>query len=76
MLSEHSRPPTVGELIALKRVVERHGPSMGGLLASLLAASGRSPAVRVEFQLDRLLELGPSLWTHPSAVLDRPVSDG
>ncbi len=75
ILTEHSHPPTVRELIALKRVVEQHGPAFGGLLANLLEASGRSPAVRVEIQLDRLLELDPSLWTHPSQALDRPVSD-
>ena len=76
MLSEHSRPPTVRELIALKRVVERHGPTLSGLLASLLEASGRLPAVRAEIQLDRLLELDPSLWSHPSQVQGRPFSDG
>ena len=75
LLSTHSRPPTVRELIALKRAVEQHGPYLTGLLASLLEASGKSPAVRIETQLDRLLELDPVLWNHPSQVLDRPISD-
>ncbi len=75
MLSEHSRPPTVRELIALKRAVDRHGPSLATYLTSLLAASGKSPAVRIELQLDRLIELDPSLWTHPSHVLEKPIPD-
>ncbi len=75
MLTEHSRPPTVRELMNLKRLVDRHGPTHRGLLAKLLEASGKLPAVRVEIPLDRLLELDPSLWTHPSHVLDRPISD-
>lgn len=75
LLAEHSRAPTVRELIALKRIVERHGPDLGGTLNRLLEASGKSPAVRVEIQIDRLLELDPSQWTHPSHVLDPPISD-
>ena len=75
VLAEHSRQPTVRELITLKRVIERHGPGKAGMLASLLEASGKSPAVRVEIQLDRLVELDPSLWTHLSQVLERPVAD-
>ncbi len=64
MLSEHSRAPTVRELIALKRVVDLHGSGLAAFLASLLEASGKSPAVRAELQLDRscgpgaLCELG------------------
>ncbi len=75
LLGDLSRPPTVRELITLKRHVERHGGSLGRVLVRLLEASGKSPAVRVEIQLDRLLELDPSLWTHPSHVLDRPQPD-
>ncbi len=75
MLAEHSRPPTVRELIALKRLVDRHGQVLAGLLARLLEASGKSPAVRIQIQIDRLLEVDPSLWTHPSHVLDRPFAD-
>ncbi len=75
LLADVSRPPAVRELIALKRVVEARDPSLGGVLRRLLEASGKSPAVRVELQLDRLLELDPSLWTHPSYVLEKPISD-
>jgi len=75
VVGEPSRPPTVRELIALKRAVEHHGPSMTALLASVIEASGQSPAVRIETQLNRLLELDPALWTHPSHVLERPHSD-
>ena len=47
---------------------------MGGQLARLLEASGKSPAVRVEIQIDRLLELDPAQWTHPSQALVRPIA--
>ena len=74
-LNDCSRPPTIREVIALKRVVERHGPALCRPLADLLEASGSFPAVRAEIQLDRLLELDPSLWIHPAQVLDHPISD-
>ncbi len=74
LLGDHTCPPTVRDLIMLKRVVERHGPGMTGLLTSLVAASGRSPAVRVESQLDRLLELDPTQWRIPAATLDPPAA--
>jgi hypothetical protein len=72
---ELTRPPTVAELVRLKRMIKREGPRFNGLLASFVEASGQAPAVRVEAQLDRMLELDPSLWTHPNQVMDRPFSD-
>ncbi len=74
LLGEHSRPPAVRDLIMLKRVVERHRPDMAGVVIGLVEASGMYPAVRVESQLDRLIELDPAQWFHPAYVLDRPIS--
>ncbi|MEM7353285.1 MAG: hypothetical protein AAF657_20990 [Acidobacteriota bacterium] len=75
VLPEHARPPSVSELVALKTRVERAGTHYAGLLEALLSASGAAPAIRIEAQLDRLLELDPTLWSHPAQVLDRPFCD-
>lgn len=72
---ESTRPPTVRELVTLKRLIHREGPRFNGLFASFLEASGRAPAVRVESHLDRMIELDPTLWTHPNQVMGRPFSD-
>ncbi len=75
VLGEYSRPPTVPEMVRLKRLIEQHGAHFNGLLDNLIEASGQAPAVRLATHLDRLLELDPALWTHPAQVLDRPHSD-
>ena len=59
-LQEFTRPPTVRELVRLKRVIEGDGHRFNGMLRGLLEASGKSPAVQIEIHLDRLVELDPS----------------
>ena len=64
MLGEYSRPPTVREMLHLKRLIEHHGAHFNGLLDNLVEAS-KAPDVRLATHLERLLELDPNLWTHP-----------
>lgn len=64
--------PRLDELLDLLRLVDAKRPSLRPTVAWLAAGSSHCAALQSHLQLDVLLRLDPTRWTHPSQVLPKP----
>lgn len=74
VIPDHAREPSLEDLLELLRLLRSERRDLIDTATLLMAASPHAEGLRVEIQLDFLVERDPDSWNHPVQILLPPRS--
>lgn len=74
LMSDFVREPDLDQLLGLMRLIKNEEPELIDTVTLLAASSPHAEQLRIEVQLDFLVDRDPGAWNHPVQILLRPRS--